>query len=104
MVIPKAFSKELRWMAHSLREQDYALQQEEEKTRKQLNKIEEKRANFAQVDTRLNTYPPIKTEHPCPRCWLFDGIARETHPISSDDSNNDVFLCSHCKYEIVCKL
>jgi len=104
MTIRKDFLHEAKWIVESIREQDKALQQEEERLREQLNEIEGKRSNFAQVDARFNSYPLVKTEDPCPRCWLFDGVASKSRPAGHDENDNDVFRCSHCDYEITVKV
>ena len=95
------FLREAQWIAENIRDQDKALQQEEEQVRKQLNEIKEKRANFAKVNIRLNADKSLSAEDPCPRCWLFDGATNKMRPTGQDEDGNDIFRCSNCDHEYV---
>jgi len=101
--IPKAFIQEAHRTVNEVRQQDQALEQEENKVLARLNGIEELRSNFAKVNTRVNSYPPTGSEYPCPRCFVIDGITRETKPVPSE-SEVDIFRCSHCELEIEVKV
>ena len=97
--IPKAFIQEAHRTVDGVRQQDQALEQEENKVRARLNEIEEMRSNFAEVNARINSYPPSGSEYPCSACWMVDSVSREMKPISSE-SEIDIFRCSHCGLEI----
>jgi len=97
--IPKAFIQEAHRTVDEVRQQDQALEQEEDKIRDRLNEIEEMRSNFAEINTRINSYPPSGSEYPCPACWMVDSVSREMNPVSSE-SEIDIFRCSHCRLEI----
>ena len=97
--IPKAFIQEAHRTVDEVRQQDQALEQEENKVRARLNQIEELRSKFSKAYINLKAYPPSGSEYPCPTCFVIDGVARETKPIASE-SEVDIFRCSHCELEI----
>ena len=97
--IPKSFIQEAHRTVDEVRQQDQALEQEEDKVRARLNEIKELRTKFTEADINLKAYPPSGSEYPCPRCFVIDGLARETTPVPSD-SEVDIFRCSHCELEI----
>ena len=97
--IPKEFIQEAHRTVDNVRQQDQALEQEENKVRARLNEIEEMRSNFAEVNTRINSYPPSGSEYPCPRCFVIDGLAREMKPMFSK-GQMDIFQCPHCELAI----
>ena len=101
--IPKEFIQEAHRTVDDVRQQDQALEQEENKARNRLNEIEEMRSNFAKVNARINSYPPSGSEYPCPRCFVADALTREMNPISSE-GEVDIFRCSHCELEIEVKV
>ena len=101
--IPKAFIQEAHGTVDEIRQQDQALEQEENTVRTRLNEIKELRAKFAEAYINLKSYPPSGSEYPCPRCFVIDGLARETKPVPSD-SEVDIFRCSHCELEIEVKV
>ncbi len=101
--IPKAFIQEAHRTVDEVRQQDQALEQEENKVRARLNEIEEMRSNFSKINTHINSYPPPESEYPCPACWMVDSVSREMKPVPSD-SEVDIFRCSHCGLEIEVKV
>ncbi|MCH8079729.1 MAG: hypothetical protein IIA06_08130 [Proteobacteria bacterium] len=101
--IPKEFIQEAHGTIDEVRQQDQALEQEENKAHARLNEIKELRTKFAKANINLKSYPPSGSEYPCPRCFVIDGIARETKPVPSE-SEVDIFRCSHCELEIEVKV
>ncbi len=103
MPISKEFIQEAYRTVNEVRQQDQALEQEENKVRARLNEIKEMRSNFAKANINLKAYPPSGSEYPCPRCFVIDDLVRETKQVPSE-GEVDIFRCSHCELEIEVKV
>jgi DNA-directed RNA polymerase subunit RPC12/RpoP len=93
-------------LTHDAQEIAFAERQQMEALKRELAKVEEKRAQLqskldsaTQANARLDNYAPLKDgEYLCPRCWIRRSRESVLAPQSSG-SDEERYRCRECGYE-----